>query len=409
MIDIEKKFYPLLIEFDYKIINNASGQIVRAFWENVPEDLLAPSIVCAKKDSPFKSKWPLYEYESFPKLTRLGHALRKTAFPDIANQPDMNWLFWGRRVLRKIDNVLNKRQFDYIHSVSCPTAAHMVALEIKNRTGLPWIAQFHDPWIGNPSRKFRFSYFCNRFEQMEFEIAKNADFIIHTNSVILDAWRKRYGSLVEGKMVSLPLSFNTINLPKQIEKTEDGKLIMSHIGEIYYSRTLKDIVDAICEIRQEDIAITDKLQIQLIGRVKDSEKKYIHSRQLEKMFKFVGLLSPDKLEDYYCNSDAYLALDMKTQNSPCYPSKLMMYYYYRKPILGITTEGSIMEKDLGASGHHCYHYGDVKGIKSYLISLLAEDKKLYSFDHDYWTRFTVENAIKDYSDIVLKIVGDSVR
>ena len=396
---------PLLIEFDYKVINNASGQIVRAFWENVPEDRFAPSIVCAKKESPFVSKWPLYEFECYPKLTRLGHALRKTGFPDLANMPDMFWHFWGKGVLRNIDKVLEDNHFDYIHTVSCPMGASLVGLELKRRTGLPWIAQFHDPFIGNRSEPFRFQYFKKRFENMEYEIAKNADFIIHTNSVIADAWKERYGSMVEGKMKALPLSFNTVNLPERVEKEQGNKIIISHIGEIYDSRSLKDIVDALSELVVENPSLKNSLEFQLVGRVKQSEKDYVHSKKLDDMFVFVGLLPPDQLSSFYQNSDVFLALDINTKKSQSYPSKLMMYYYYQKPILGITTPGSIMERDLSLSGQNYYYYGDKCGIKDYLSSLLLKGEETVTFDMDYWERFTVENAINEYLPIVDRVLN----
>lgn len=393
---------PLLIEFDYKVINNASGQIVRAFWENVPERDFAPTIVCAKKESPFKSKWPLYEYESYPTLTRLGHGLRKTPFPDLANQPDMFWHFWGKNLLRHIDTVLKNHHFDYIHSVSCPMGASIVALEIKKRTGLPWIAQFHDPFIGNRSEPFRFQYFKKRFENMEYEIAKNADFIIHTNNVIANTWKERYGSLVERKMKALPLSFNTVDLPDRGEPEKHEKLIISHIGEIYDSRSLKDIVDALSEIVVENPIIADNIEFQLVGRVKQSEIDYVHSKNLDKIFSFVGLLPPDQLSTFYQNSDVFLALDINTAQSPSYPSKLMMYYYYQKPILGITTPGSVMELDFNISGHKYFYYGDKKGIKEYLISLIVKKFKP-TYDTSYWKLFTVEHAIEEYLKILNKL------
>ena len=403
MISTDKKFCPLLIEFDYKVINNASGQIVRAFWENVPAKVFAPTIVCAKKESPFKSKWPLYEYESYPTLTRLGHGLRKTPFPDLANQPDMFWHLWGKNVLRHIDGVLKENHFDYIHSVSCPMGASLVALEIKRRTGLPWIAQFHDPFIGNRSEPFRFQYFKRRFENLEYEIAKNADFIIHTNNVIADTWKERYGSLVEGKMKALPLSFNTVNLPERGECEKHEKLVVSHIGEIYDSRSLKDIVDALSEIVAEDPDFANKLEFQLVGRVKQSEKDYVHSKNLDKMFNFVGLLPPDQLASFYQNSDLFLALDINTAQSPSYPSKLMMYYYYQKPILGITTPGSVMESDFKVSGQKCFFYGDKESIKEYFQCDLTTESG-YSFDRNYWKQFTVDSAIREYMQIVERIL-----
>lgn len=403
MINVKEKFCPLLIEFDYKVINNASGQIVRAFWENVPEGEFAPTIVCAKKDSPFKSKWPLYEYDSYPKLTRLGHGLRKTPFPDLANLPDMFWHLWGKNVLRHINTVLKENSFNYIHSVSCPMGASLVALELKKRTGLPWIAQFHDPFIGNRSEPFRSQYFKKRFEKMEYEIAKNADFIIHTNNVIADAWNERYGSMVEGKMKALPLSFNTVDLPERKEKKRGDIITISHIGEIYDSRSLKDIVDALSELLVENPSLKNRIEFQLVGRVKQSEKDYIHLKLLDDMFVFVGLLPPDQLSSFYQNADVFLALDINTAQSPSYPSKLMMYYYYQKPILGITTPGSVMESDFKKSGHKYFYYGDKDGIKRYLISILNEETN-FTFDVNYWERFKVESAVSDYVKIVDKIL-----
>ena len=396
---------PLLIEFDYKVINNASGQIVRAFWENVPKEQFAPSIICAKKESSFISKWPLYEFESYPKLTRLGHAMRKTVFPDFANMPDMFWHFWGKGVLRNINKVLKDNSFDYIHTVSCPMAASLVGLELKHRTGLPWIAQFHDPFIGNRSEPFRFKYFKKRFEKMEYEIAKNADFIIHTNSVIADAWKERYGSMVEGKMKALPLSFNTVNLPERKEKKRGDKIIISHIGEIYDSRSLKDIVDALSELVVENPSLINRIEFQLVGRVKQSEKDYVHSKKLDDMFVFVGLLPPDQLSSFYQNSDIFLALDINTAQSPSYPSKLMMYYYYQKPILGITTPESVMELDFKKSGHEYFYYGDKNGIKKYLIDLIVKNNR-FSYDTDYWKIFTVEHAIEEYLKILNELKID---
>lgn len=403
MINVKKKFCPLLIEFDYKVINNASGQIVRAFWENVPDREFSPTIICAKKESPFKSKWPLYEFKSYPTLTRLGHGLRKTSFPDLANLPDMFWHLWGKNVLRHIDDVLKENSFNYIHSVSCPMGDSLVALEIKKRTGLPWIAQFHDPFIGNRSEPFRFQYFKKRFEKMEYEIAKNADFIIHTNSVIEDTWKERYGSLVERKMKALPLSFNTVNLPKRKKKERGEKIIISHIGEIYSSRSLKDIVDALFELFADNPSLRNRIEFQLVGRVKQSEREYIHSKKLDDVFEFAGLLPPDRLTSFYQKTDVFLALDVNKVQSPSYPSKLMMYYYYQKPILGVTTPGSVMENDFNQSGHKCFYYGDKEGIKRYLLSLLTGDSNCV-YDVNYWKRFTVEAAISDYIKVVNKIL-----
>ena len=335
--------------------------------------------------------------------------MRKTTFPDLVNLPDMYLHLWGKNVLRKIDRVLKKNNIDYIHSVSCPMGANMVALEIKKRTGLPWIAQFYDPFVENPTVNFSFNYFRRKFEIMEYEIAKNADFIIHTNDVIVDLWKERYGSIVEGKIKALPLSFNTRDLPKRIEKEKRNKIVISHIGEIYGSRSLKDIVDAISEIYSNDKSIVNRIEFKLVGRVNQKEIDYIYSKHLEDFFVFVGNLPPDQLISYYQDSDIFLVLDMNMVRSPFYPSKLMMYHYFQKPIIGITTPTSVMEDDLRKSGHHFFYYGDVKKIKRHIESILYDNQSFCNFDNAYWEQFTLENAYKNYMRVVDNILSKNKR
>ena len=72
---------------------------------------------------------------------------------------------------------------------------------------------------------------------------------------------------------------------------------------------------------------------------------------------------------------------------------------YQKPILGITTKGSVMESDLKKSGHRYFYYGDKNGIKNYLLNLLANDNKC-TFDMDYWKQFSVDYAIEKYIKIL---------
>jgi hypothetical protein len=117
------------------------------------------TIICSNGEDLFDSprtktlltrEYKIYKY--------FAAAIRRIFIPDIINLPDYEWHSWGKHALKTILNLLNKEQFDYIHSISFPCASHQVALEIKQKTGLPWIAQFYDPWYDNPYRIFKTKY-----------------------------------------------------------------------------------------------------------------------------------------------------------------------------------------------------------------------------------------------------------
>ncbi len=401
-------YQPLFFEFDYKVINNATGQIVRSFWENASSSDWKPTIVCAKRNNSFRSKWDLCEIEDNYRLTRYLQGLRHVGLADVVNQPDMIYQIWGRRVLGKINNLIKKGQFDYIQSLSCPYGDHLVAMEIKKKTGLPWIAQFFDPWIEHTA-SFMTNYFRKRFEHMEYEIAKNADFILHTNDKIVEVWISRYGSLVSNKIKALPLTFNTTNLPLITPHGNNEKMIISHIGHIYESRTLKDVVDAVKTLAIDNPNLLSKLEFVIVGRINNGDEKYIKDNKLDKVFRFVGVLPPDQLEEYYQKSDAFIALDLNTTNCLSYPSKLMQYYYYRKPIIGITVPNSVMEADLIKSKHKVFYYGDSAGIKDFLLQMIMNKGSDLEYDVDYWKNFEIGKGIDEYKKVVNHIISDKQK
>lgn len=391
-------YRPLLIEFDYKNINNASGQIVRAFWESLDPNEFQPIIICKKIDNDFKSKWKLIEVPINTTILKVTNGLKMIGLRDLVQQPDGYFFSWYKPAINAASLVIEENEIDFIHSVSCPFSAQLVALYLKNKYNLFWVAQFHDPWINNVP-PFKMSFFQKRFERWEKKIAQGADVLIHTNDVIVKMWKNRYPKIVSNKIYSLPLSFNTTRLPER-KAPHNDKIIVSHIGEIYATRTIKDIVDALKDIFEDKPNYSEKILFRFVGRVSKAEIEYVRSSHLEKNFQFEGLLPPNELEPFYQEADIFLVLDVKKTNSPSFPSKLMMYHYYQKPIWGITVSGSIMECELIKSGHISMHYGDKQEIKDYLLTILQGNAKSINFDKNYWKQYTIEHAVSLYENVI---------
>ena len=59
--------------------------------------------------------------------------------------PDRDW-FWLIPALRTGRRILAERKVEAIFSTSPYITNHLVALRLKRISGLPWIAEFRDPW-----------------------------------------------------------------------------------------------------------------------------------------------------------------------------------------------------------------------------------------------------------------------
>jgi len=67
--------------------------------------------------------------------------------------PDTEWP-WGNIAKKKAREMLLTHNFDVILSSSPYPTVHRVAATLKKETGLPWIADFRDPWSQNHNNQF---------------------------------------------------------------------------------------------------------------------------------------------------------------------------------------------------------------------------------------------------------------
>ena len=385
---------PLIIDRNYSISNNAAGQISRTFWENVNNSVFLPTIITGCEKYDFRSSNNRIErVNDNDTIRHIFAGIELLGFPDLCYIPDRLRFSWCPFAFRRIKKISKNECFSYIHSISNPRSTHLLAYKAKKHLGIPWIAQFDDPWLDSTGRSFKSSYFLKCDRELEKLVAENADVIIHSNNVIKEIWLERYGDLVKDKIVILPFNFNIDTLPNVSEsRLQDGKLILSHIGHIYNSRSSMTLLNALNKLYDEDKELESKIHVNFIGGIHASEKEFVLNGQLKNLVSFIGTLPPESLESYYQNSSMFLIIDLNLERSPNYPSKLMMYFYYKRPIIGITRPNSQLEHELKETGHSCFYYDDVDGLASMIRNAINNYGEYLSFDKDYWKRHTVENV-----------------
>ena len=90
--------------------------------------------------------------------------------------------------------------FDVLFSTSSPPTAHLVAGMLKRLLGVPWVAEFRDPWVGNPVEiaTGRMPWLHRRLQvRLERWIARSADRIVVVTPGMNAMYRKRYPTAFE--------------------------------------------------------------------------------------------------------------------------------------------------------------------------------------------------------------------
>lgn len=398
------KYNPLFIYPNYTFNNPTQKQFERLLFAIKRECNL--NILTRKGPRRLDSRFnPYYTHGSYG--AKLGGAL-KFAFCDLAFLPDvLRWttnpflLSGGERFVKKLGKV------DFLTTLSFPLSCHLVGYELKKKYGIPWIAIFYDPWTDNPYRHYKTKFFRDYDAKQERIVAENADAIIHTNDIISNVWRKRYGELVKDKIATLPFCYTQemIDNFKPAEYHPHDRIIMSYIGQAVGDRNLQDIIKVVYQLKEEGNKHIEKLNIKILGHPYDPDVNLVRKYGLESVFNFVGMLPPEQLTNYYKESDVFLVVDAPAKENVFFPSKLMDYFYFQRPILGITPEVSVTTDLLRASGNIAICNGDFPKIKEFFVRVLERGAESLTFDKDFYLNFTPQNTSDKFLNII-QIIKD---
>lgn len=324
-------------------------------------------------------------------------ALIRKVFPDITWLPDFYYASWGWLAYRKARRIVRKEKIDIIHSFGFPNTDHIIAMKIKKEFGIPWIATFFDSWTDYPTRKFKTKYFRKQDQALERNVVATADLIIHTNQSIVNIWSKRYGTEISKKLHVVPINVDfSKESNSELDTSNKEVLNITHVGTFYPYRNASDFIKALSFCFNQNPGIRNKIKVNFVGTVINSDRKLIEDLCLSDVFNLTGRITPQECQEYYRKADVLLTTAGGEGENVMFPSKIVKYFYYNRPILCLSPHNTIVEMEIKASGHCSFIPDDYNGIKTYLETAVSEYRKLCGYNQGYWKRFSKESVIDNY-------------
>ena len=394
---------PLVIARPFLMNGSTNGIVERDFFESLPKEIFTPLVICSNRDKINYDKLPYIAVHENILLYNVLSFLGRIGFGDLVYQPDQCWSAWGKNAIKITKDYLNEGNFDYLHSISMTFTNHIVGLNLKRETGLPWIAQFLEPWVDNPFKKYKTRWGAERFASMENEIAHSADAILHTNNAIADIWIKRYGKDIAKKIHVMPI-MSKFEQPIESRNKNNDKYIITHIGHFYGLRKAEDFIKSIAIFKDKYPSLTKNIQVNFIGNMNDNDMNLINQYNVNEIIKCYGSMSEADSDAFLASSDMLLVIDPKTEKSLFFPSKLVKYFFAKIPIIGITSKDSVTETELTASGHMCFEFKQHDDIANAIKMQMDQRNGNVTFNLDYYQKFTKTSIIRFYTDIVKSII-----
>jgi len=112
---------------------------------------------------------------------------------------------WSRRARAAAERRAQGGGFDAMLSSSPPDSVHLAALAVHRRTGLPWVADFRDPWVGLHFREPPSRWHRARHAALEARVLEGADVVLAASRTHADRIASR--SPAPRRVIHLPNGF----------------------------------------------------------------------------------------------------------------------------------------------------------------------------------------------------------
>ncbi len=241
--------------------------------------------------------------------------------------------FWIKPSIKFLRNYLKKHPVDAIISTGPPHSMHMIALGLKQRLGIPWLADFRDPWTNiDFYDKLKLTSWADRIhKRMEKEVLRRADKVV----TVSWNWALDFKKIFDREIIIVTNGFDESDF-ENINKKLSPKFSIVHIGAMNKDRNPVNLWKVISLLVENNASFKNDIEIILIGKNDISVFESIKDNNLEPYLQTIDYLPHKEVLDFA--SGAQLLL-LPLNNTPnvlgIIPGKMFEYLASKRPILCI--------------------------------------------------------------------------
>jgi glycosyltransferase involved in cell wall biosynthesis len=239
-----------------------------------------------------------------------------------------------------------------IYSTSPHATAHLIALFIARRSGIPWVADFRDPWFedlpepGAPAGRL----YRKLNRGLERQVVERCTHIVTTTTYLRDSLYKRYTSLPAMKMTAIPNGYDEADFadfaPFPKEHTEH--LLIVHAGSINSEfRDPRPLFQALRALIHNGTIARNRVMLRFIGGGEFARSQAIRTslsqNGLSEQVEFVDRMSYGTALQELARADLLLLLQASADTVDLIPAKIYEYLRAQKPVLALVYPGATSE------------------------------------------------------------------
>jgi glycosyltransferase involved in cell wall biosynthesis len=249
-------------------------------------------------------------------------------------------VLWAIRAALRARALVRARAIRVIYTTSPPHSTHISGLILKRMTGLPWVADFRDPW----TRDFRYDpptrWVRRAHTACERTILNKADRVICITESARQKYIEDFG-IEPQRLVTIYNGFDASDFPLDPgrRRAPARRIVITHSGSFYGVYFPELFFRALAAALDADPDLGGRVSVRFVGVMEKAIEEKILAI-LPGRSEFSGYISHPEAVKAMAESDINLiALPVDREASYHVPGKLFEYLAAGRPILAVAPRG----------------------------------------------------------------------
>ena len=279
--------------------------------------------------------------------------------------------YWIKPSVKYVERYINNNDIDAVMSTGPPHSMHLIAKQLKQRTGITWFSDFRDPWT-------EIDYFHQlplskrsklKHLQLEEQVVSKSDGVIVVGETMKKSFEK-YNNTIHVVTNGYDSEVSAMN-----EKL-DTSFTITHIGMMNADRNPNVLWNVLKEICDENVDFKKDLKVQLIGKVALEVEKDVAGLN-EQNIALIEYLNHQEVRLFQQRSQLLLlAINKVPSAKGIITGKIFEYLQARRPILGIgPTDGDAANIISETKSGIMVDFDDVVTLKETILEYYQKFKK----------------------------------
>ncbi len=307
--------------------------------------------------------------------------------------------FWIKPSVKYLSDYIEKNKIDVIISTGPPHSMHLIALALKKKYDIKWIADFRDPWTNIDFYKdLKLSSWADKkHKRLEKSVLQNADLCISVGQTL----SQELEELGAKKCVTITNGFDEDDVIKEAVPL-DEKISIAHIGSFTKTRNPELLLQTLSEIKQLYPDLDQRLELKLVSKVDYSISELLENYQLSDLVRKVEYLPHNEVLIEQKKSHVLLLIVNDTPNAKgILTGKVFEYLAAQRPIVALAPhDGDLAELIRETKSGIVISHDNKIELKNFLVQLLEGKTPVFEFTNtekysrNQLTKYLVEEIEK---------------